>query len=196
MSVKYGGGRHIILVTDINNARMLQVVSRPRQLQNYMIFLRKRKPLCLKSETLIFPSATDQYYQRKPLLRLHGLSQIQHLEHVSLHLPAKRIPLLSFGCRRLHDLLGHLLCFRCHLSVHANCLWLGSIYPWRHMRQLWRSCSCRRHMQHYYRFRRSRHANTPCAQTQSLHAEKATGYIYICNGWQVSFTDDINTLHE
>lgn len=27
MSVKYGGGRHIILVTDINNARMLQVIN-------------------------------------------------------------------------------------------------------------------------------------------------------------------------
>jgi hypothetical protein len=29
MSVKYGGGRHIILVTDPNDARMLQIVSRP-----------------------------------------------------------------------------------------------------------------------------------------------------------------------
>lgn len=169
---------------------MLQIVSQPRQPQNCMIFWRKSSP----SEILIFPSSADQYYQRKPLLRLHGLSQIQHLEHVSRHLPAKKVPLLPLGCRHPHGLLGHLMCLRCHLSVHPDRIWLGSVHRWRHMRQLWRSCSCGRHMQHHYRFRRSRYANTPCAQTQSLHAEKTNGHIYICNGWQVSFTYVINML--
>lgn len=183
MSVKYGGGRHIILVTDPNNARMLQIVSRPGQPQNCIIFRGGESP----SETLILFSSTDQYYQRKPLLRLHGLSQIQHLEHVWRHLSAKKVPLLPLGCRRLHDLLGHLMCLRRHLSMHPDCLWLGSVHRWRHMRQLWRSCSSCRNMQHHYRFRRSRYANTPCAQTQSLHAEKANGHIYLCNGRQVSF---------
>lgn len=183
MSVKYGGGRHIILVTDPNDARMLQIVSQPGQPQNCMIFRRGENP----SVTLILPSSTDQYYQRKSLLRLHGLSQIQHLEHVWRHLSTKKVPLLPLGCRRLHDLLGHLMRLRCHLSMHTDCFWLGSVYHWRYMRQLWRSCSGCRSMQHHYRFRCSRHANTACAQTQSLHTEKANGHIYLCNGWQVSF---------
>lgn len=141
----------------------------------------------------MFRCSTDQHYQRKPLLRLHGLPQIQHPEHVSFHLPAKRIPLLPFGCGHLHGLLGHRVRFRCHLSVHPDCLWLGPVYRWRHMRQLWRSGSCCRRMQHHYRFRHSRHADTPCAQTQSLPAEKANGHLNICNGRQVSLTTVIKT---
>lgn len=45
MSVKYGGGRHIILVTDPNDARMLQIVSRLRDPELHdpeMIKVRRR----------------------------------------------------------------------------------------------------------------------------------------------------------
>lgn len=160
------------------------------------MFWRTQQSLCLKSEALILPSSTDQHYQRKPLLRLHGLSQIQHLEHVSRHLPAKKVPLLPLGCRYLHGLLGHLMCFRCNLPVYPDCLWLGPVYRWRYMRQLWRSCSCCRHMQHRYGFHRSRYANPSCSQTQSLHAEEANGHIYICNGWQVSLANFMNIPHQ